>query len=97
VDDARARIHYSVMLAEAGRTEEALHEGAQAQEASPGDPVMLYNVTCLYARLGEPRRAIDALHQAIDAGYVNFAWIKQDPDINSLRDDAEFQALIAGR
>jgi TolB-like protein/Flp pilus assembly protein TadD len=96
-DDARARIHYAVMLAEAGRTEEALHEGSQAQEGSPGDPVMLYNVTCLYARLGEPRRAIEALRQAIAAGYVNFPWIKQDPDMNSLRDDAEFQGLVAGR
>ena len=96
-DDARARIHYAVMLAEAGRTEEALHEGAQAQEGSPGDPVMLYNVVCLYARLGEPRRAVEALRQAIAAGYVNFPWIKQDPDMNSLRDDAEFQALVAGR
>jgi TolB-like protein/Flp pilus assembly protein TadD len=96
-DDARARIHYSVMLAEAGRGDEALQEGAQAQESSPGDPVMLYNVTCLYARLGEPRRAIEALRQAIEAGYVNFAWIKQDPDMNSLREDAEFQALVAGR
>ena len=58
---------------------------------------MLYNVTCLYARLAEPRRAIDSLRQAIAAGYVNFPWIKQDPDMNSLRDDVEFQALIAGR
>lgn len=96
-DDARARIHYAVYLADGGRTEEALREGAQAQEASPGDPVMLYNVTCLFARLGEPRRAVESLRQAIAAGYTAFAWIKQDPDMNPLREDPEFQALIAGR
>ncbi len=96
-DDARARIHYAVMLADVNRAEEALREGAQAQEGSPGDPVMLYNVTCLFARLGEHRRAVESLRQAIAAGYTAFSWIKQDPDMNPLREDPEFQALIAGR
>jgi hypothetical protein len=26
---------------------------------------------------------------------VNFSWIKQDPDINPLRDNPEFQAVMA--
>ena len=68
----------------------------QATELSPGDPVMLYNVTCLCSRLGEPQRAIETLRQAIAAGYANFAWIKQDPDINSLRERADFRELMAG-
>jgi adenylate cyclase len=94
-DDARAHILFAVSLAELNKPEEALRECAQALELSPGDPVMLYNCTCLYSRLNEPHRAIDTLRQAIAVGYANFSWIKQDPDMNPLRDNPEFQALIA--
>ncbi|MBV8341809.1 MAG: tetratricopeptide repeat protein, partial [Gammaproteobacteria bacterium] len=95
-DDARARMIHAIMLAEAGSRDEALRECEQALELSPGDPVMLYNCTCHYARLGEVERAIETLRQAVGAGYANFAWIRQDPDMNPLRDNAEFQALTAG-
>jgi adenylate cyclase len=96
-DDARAHIIYAIKLAEVNRKDEAMREGTQAMELSPGDPVMLYNVTCLSAQLGEPGRAVDTLRQAVAAGYANFAWIKQDPDINSLRERADFKELMAGR
>jgi TolB-like protein/Flp pilus assembly protein TadD len=95
-DDARARVIHAIKLAEIDRKDEALQEGTQALELSPGDPVMLYNITCLYSQLAEPQRAVDTLRQAIAAGYANFAWIRQDPDINSLRERADFQALVAG-
>jgi adenylate cyclase len=95
-DDARAHIIYAIALADTNERAGALHECAQALELSPGDPVMLYNCTCFYSALGEADRAIDTLGQAIAAGYANFPWIKQDPDMNPLRDNPKFQALIAG-
>jgi adenylate cyclase len=95
-DDARAHILYGIALAELGRRDEALRECSKALELSPGDCLMLYNCTCLYARLGEPQQAIDSLRKAIAAGDVNFAWLKQDPDLNSLRDNPEFIALTSG-
>jgi TolB-like protein/Flp pilus assembly protein TadD len=94
-DDARARIIYGINLAEANKREAALGECSQALEANPGDPLMLYNCTCLFARLGEPQRAIETLRQAIAVGYANFPWVKQDPDLDSLRDHPDFQALLA--
>ena len=95
-DDSRARMFYAVTLCDVGDREGAIREGASAIEASPGDSVMLYNAACLYARLGETRRAVDTLRQAIEAGVRNFAWMKNDPDLDSLRDDPEFQALTSG-
>jgi adenylate cyclase len=95
-DDARARMIHAIMLAEVNKKDAALRECSQALELSPGDPVMLYNCACLYARLGEPGRAIETIRQAIAAGYANFAWIKQDPDMSPLRDDPEFIALTSG-
>ena len=96
-DDARARMIHAIMLAQAGRKDEALHECGQALELSPGDPVMLYNCTCFYSMAGEVDQAIETLGQAIAAGYANFAWLKQDPDMNALRDSPRFQALLDGR
>ena len=95
-DDARAHIIYALMLADSNRKGEALQECDQAIELSPGDPVMLYNCTCFYSRLGEIDRALGALRQAIAAGYSNVEWAKQDPDLNPLRDNPDFQTLMEG-
>jgi TolB-like protein/Flp pilus assembly protein TadD len=96
-DDARARGYYAVVLAEAGRKNEAMREGDHALELSPDDPVMLYNLCCLYSRLEEYPRAVETLRQAIAIGYANFAWMKHDPDIVRLRDRADYQELMAGK
>ena len=80
-----------------GRTDEALRECARALELSPGDPVMHYNAACMYSTLGETSQAIAALRQAIEAGYAQFGWMRNDPDFASLRDNPEFIELLQGR
>ena len=95
-DDARQRMLYATVLAEVNRRDDAVRECSLAIESSPGDPVMLYNVVCVYSRLGEPQRAIETLRQAIAAGYENFPWLHNDPDLDPLRDHPDFQALVAG-
>jgi adenylate cyclase len=96
-DDSRARLIFASMLGRAGRKDEAIREGTKALVLSPGDPVMLYNAACMYVSLGESSRAIEALRQAIEAGYTNFGWMKNDPDLNSLHDNPEFVALMQPR
>ncbi len=96
-DDSRARMFYAVTLAEAGRKEDAIREGANALEISPDDPMMLYNCACLHARLGESQRSLELLRQAIARGYLNVGWMKNDPDMASLRDDPEFISLTSGQ
>jgi len=95
-DDARQRMLYATVLAEVNRRDDAVRECSLAIESSPGDPVMLYNVVCVYSRLGEPQRAIETLRQAIAAGYENFPWLHNDPDLDPLRDHPDFRALVAG-
>jgi tetratricopeptide (TPR) repeat protein len=96
-DDARARIFYAATLAKTGHKDEAVREGAAALELSPGDPMMLYNCACLYARLGETDRALDTIGRAIGGGYENFRWMQHDPDLDSLRGDPRFQQMVQGR
>jgi TolB-like protein/Flp pilus assembly protein TadD len=95
-DDARARIVYAITLASLGRPDDAVKEGSHALELSPDDPLMLYNVACLFAQLREVDRAIDALQRALKAGYWDYGWMKHDPDLNPLREDSRFLQLIAG-
>jgi len=96
-DDSRARMFYAVTLAESGRKDEAIREGSSAIEISPDDSMMLYNCACLHARLGEPQRALELLRQAIARGHLNFGWMRNDPDMLSLRDNPEFIALTSGQ
>lgn len=96
-DDARAKMLYAVTLAEVGRKEEAISEGAAALDLAPGDSLMLYNGACLYAQLGEKRKAIATLRDAIAAGVTNFQWMMNDPDLYSLHDDPEFIELAKER
>jgi tetratricopeptide (TPR) repeat protein len=95
-DDSRARMVFAITLASVGRTEEAVREGKEAMDLSPGDPLMLYNGACLFAQLGEAERAVTALEQAVAAGYWNVGWMQHDPDLDSLRGDPRFQRLVQG-
>jgi tetratricopeptide (TPR) repeat protein len=96
-DDARARIFYASSLAKVDRKDEAIREGAMAVELSPGDPMMLYNLACLYATLREIEQALAALERAVAGGYENFRWMAHDPDLDVLRSEPRFMALSAGR
>jgi Flp pilus assembly protein TadD len=87
---------HAVALAEINRKDEALREGAKALEISPDDPLMLYNCACLYARIGEAQRAIAELRQGIAKGYADFGWMRNDPDLASLRENPEFIRLTQG-
>jgi tetratricopeptide (TPR) repeat protein len=89
-------MYYAVVLAEMNRKEEALREGTKALEVSPDDGMMLYNCACLYARLGEPDKAIANLRTAKDKGYADDGWLSHDPDLDVLRSHPDFIALMAG-
>jgi len=58
------------------------------------DPQLLYNVACVYAIEGMRDDAISCLERAIDKGYGHKEWILHDSDLNSLRNDKRFQALM---
>jgi len=95
--DPRAHIFYAIALVRAGRIEEGKKEAARAIELNPSDPLMLYNTACFYAKLGEKRLALDSLKNAILAGLEDYDWIRRDPDLESIRNEPEYIALIEKR
>lgn len=96
-DDARSRIYYATDLAQVGRNDEAKREAAKALELSPGDPLMLYNAACCYARMNESRLAVDALRNSFAAGLEDVEWTKRDPDLDTIRNEPEYVELMKGK
>ncbi len=68
----------------------------RAVQSDPTNPLMLYNVGCLHAVGGRNGLALDHLERAIELGMRNRDWLMTDPDLQSLRDDPRFAALLTG-
>jgi tetratricopeptide (TPR) repeat protein len=96
-DDARAHMMLGIILSRFGRLDEARAEGKTAVQLCPDDPLMLYNIACLYASLGEKALSIETLGQAIAAGNHHFDWMKRDPDLDPIRSEPAYVALMEGR
>ena len=95
-DDPRAATMRAVSLCRLGRLEEGKEWAERALEIDPADAGVRYNVACLFALEQETERAIDCLEEAIAAGFGNRAWIRQDPDLASLKDNPRFEELVSG-
>jgi adenylate cyclase len=57
------------------------------------DSAVLYNVACLYAVLHRKKEALNCLRGVVHSGWRK-EWVKNDPDLISLRDNPEFQRLL---
>ncbi len=95
-DDPRAATMRAVSLCRLGRLEEGKEWAERALLIDPADAGVRYNVACLFALEDAPERAIDCLEEAIAAGFGNREWIRQDPDLEALRDHPRFRDLVGG-
>lgn len=92
-DNARACVLCAV-------SHSALHEAAKSEEyveralsIDPDDPMLLYNVACVYAQLGKTEEALSSVERAVDKGFGHKEWIEHDTDLDSIRDNPRFKAL----
>lgn len=53
-----------------------------------------YNMACAHASLGDAGAAVANLRKAFDYGFDNYATVRADPDLRSVRDTAEFARLM---
>ena len=94
-EDVRARILMAAELAGMGEVEETERHLQMAVALRPNDTNVLYNAACTYGILKKKQEALDTLKKAIECGYGNLEWIKQDPDLLLLSDEPEFQKLVS--
>ncbi|MBI1850575.1 MAG: tetratricopeptide repeat protein [Planctomycetes bacterium] len=74
----------------------AAAEAFRAQARNGNSPARaLFNAACCLARLGDTNAALDALDEAVKAGWNDGAKIRSDSDLESLHDDSRFDAIAA--
>jgi hypothetical protein len=61
---------------------------------SGNDPVMMYNLACLYSLLDEKDEAVHWLSESIRYGRRDFEWMKRDPELANIRKHPGYQALL---
>lgn len=79
----------------AGDYRRALPALEVATAARPEEPYAWYNFACALARSGAAERAVAALTHSLENGLTNPAQMATDPDLASLAERADFQALLA--
>ena len=67
---------------------------AVATEARPETPYLWYTLACARARAGSRGPALDAPERAVALGFADREHVATDEDLESLRDEARFQALV---
>ncbi len=82
-------------LYEAGRYAEAAALGRELLAADPPYSGLYYNVACCEALAGQSDQAIAHLRRAIELSEVTREYAADDTDLDSLRSDPSFTALLA--
>jgi tetratricopeptide (TPR) repeat protein len=76
-----------------GRDERRGRSVQAAAESMTASPWGYYNLACFSALAGERALAIERLRRSLDLGFADLL-INTDPDLDSLRGDPEFQAIV---
>ena len=85
--------HYALHFL--GRDEEAEEWMEKVIASDPDDDGNYYDRACLYARMGRLEEAVASLRTAFEKGYRSFGHIRQDDDMDAIRDLPAFKALMA--
>ena len=85
-------INLSTAYLRAGKYGEALDTLKSLEAINPSAPLLHYNLACYYSLTEKTQASLDALKKAVDLGYKGFNEIQTDPDLENLRNDAEFKA-----
>ncbi len=91
-DDINARANYANILSWAGEHERALAEAQKLTEVD--DSITLYNLACLFLIEGDREQGLTILRRCVEQGYRNVEGVRRDPDLNSVRNMPEFEALM---
>jgi len=77
-----------------GRYEEGMSVDKRLIQLRPADYLAHYNLACSFALLKQHEQAIKTLRKAVELGYRDFRYMKQDRDLESIRRDPRFKQLL---
>ena len=96
--DRRTQILQLLLLAQPEQAEQIAAENIVSIRANEqiGASNRAFLVAAVYAVAGQDDKAVQSLVAAYDdAGYADLRWLQRSPDLDGLRDRADFQALLA--
>jgi TolB-like protein/Flp pilus assembly protein TadD/tRNA A-37 threonylcarbamoyl transferase component Bud32 len=93
-DDVRALYLGAGALMQLGERERGLEWNRRAQAMDSEDPAVLYNVACGFANAGEIEEALGCIEKAIQNGFGHKEWLENDSDLDPLRAEPRFQAML---
>jgi beta-lactamase regulating signal transducer with metallopeptidase domain/tetratricopeptide (TPR) repeat protein len=82
-------------LHHAGQYDQAIAEFKKAAELGYKTDTAKYNIACGYAQKKQNDAALQYLEQAIQEGFNSFEHLRRDSDLDPLRKDPRFKALVA--
>jgi serine/threonine protein kinase/Tfp pilus assembly protein PilF len=77
-----------------GEAEKGLEWASLALTMDPTEPMVLYNVACIYSMAGRIEDALDCLEKAARAGLSQKEWYEHDSNLDPLRSRPRFRALL---
>lgn len=93
-EDVYTLLDGAYSLADLGKRERSLEWAARVLEAQTEDGLILYNLGCFFSIAGESQPALDALEKSYEAGLSDPDWMAQDSDLDSIRDQPRYKALV---
>lgn len=93
-DDAIAWLRLGLAQGEMHEASDADVSLQKAYALGARRPVDLYNIACGYALAGSKDKALEFLGRALDAGFQDRQLMTTDTDLESLRGDPRFEALV---
>ncbi len=77
-----------------GRFADGLLIDRRLVELRPNDPLAYYNLACSYSLLKKIDHALRALRKAIELGYSDYRYLREDHDLDAVRHDPRFRQLL---
>jgi len=77
-----------------GRYAEGLQIDRRLIQLRPHDALAHYNLACSYALLKKVDLALKMLRKAIELGYRDFRYMREDRDLDAVRHDPRFRQLL---
>ncbi len=94
-DDPRALYLGAGILARMGDHVKSSDWARRALAIDPEETSILYNVACVYALMGRSEDALSCLGKVMEHGTFYKNWAAKDSDLDSIRSDPRFQALLS--
>jgi predicted Zn-dependent protease len=77
-----------------GRIADGLRMDRKLVKLQPQNATAHYNLACSLALSKRKTDALRELQRAVKLGYRDFDWMQQDPDLETLKQHPDFQALL---